>query len=272
MGSSPSPLLPSDGVTCMYIAYFDCFSGISGDMMLGAFVDLGVDPEVLGRELAKLNLAGYQLGVEPVTRAGMAGIRCKVEITEQGQHNHRCLSHIETMINSSDLTPGVKELSLQVFRRLARAEAKIHATTMDKIHFHEVGAVDSIIDIVGASICLELLNINRVYSSRLNVGSGFVRCQHGMLPVPAPATMELLRGVPVYAQGPACELVTPTGAAFISTVTRGYGPLPEMVVERIGYGAGWRDNQLPNLLRIVLGTPVEPDKGVSKKHAQSASD
>lgn len=256
----------------MHFTYFDCFSGISGDMMLGAFVDLGVDPEVLGQELAKLNLVGYELDMERVTRAGIAGVRFKVVVPEPSQHTHRCLSDIQAMIDGSGLTPRVKELSLQVFRRLAQVEAKIHATEVDKIHFHEVGAVDSIIDIVGASVCLDLLNINQVYCSRLNVGSGFVNCQHGLLPVPAPATLELLRGVPVYAQGPAHELVTPTGAAFITTVARGYGPLPEMVVERIGYGAGRRNNQLPNLLRIMLGAPLSPDKGVRKHYAQSATD
>jgi hypothetical protein len=255
----------------MKFAYFDCFSGISGDMILGACVDLGVDIAALRQELAKLNLPGYELQASRVKRGGISGTKVNV-ILEEALQPHRHLKDIEAIINGSDLKQNVKELSVKIFHRLTAAEAKIHATNVDKIHLHEVGGLDSIVDIVGSAICLDLLEISEIYCSRINVGSGFVKCMHGILPVPAPATIELLRGVPVYSYGPGHELITPTGAAFISTVSRGFGPLPGMIVDRVGYGAGERDPELPNLLRILLGSKLSSEGEACKtRHEHAAS-
>lgn len=244
----------------MKFAYFDCFSGISGDMILGAFVDLGVELAELEQELSKLNLSGFKLQATKVKRAGISGTKVDV-IVDKSPQPHRHLTDINEIINESALKQNVRELSLKIFQKIAVTEAKIHATSVEKIHFHEVGSLDSIADIVGAAICLDILKINDVYSSKLNVGSGFIECQHGVMPVPAPATLDLLQGVPIYAYGPEKELLTPTGAAFITTVSRGYGSLPTVVVEKVGYGAGVRDLAIPNLLRVLLGTRLTPDEG-----------
>src|SRR5687768_10057800 len=237
----------------MRTVYFDCFSGISGDMTIGALIDAGVSFEVLRSQLATLPLPGYELAVEKVTKQGIAGTKFHVRVHSPGTQ-HRRLRDIEAIMHASGLGPHVQARALEVFRRLAEAEAIIHHTTVDEVHFHEVGAVDSIVDITGAVIGLDLLDIQRVTASAVNVGAGFVRAAHGVLPVPGPATAELLRGAPTYARGQDGELTTPTGAALLATLAESFGPLPHICVERIGYGAGTKDlPQAPNLLRVFVG-------------------
>ena len=315
-------------------AYFDIFSGISGNMVLGALVDLGLDLEKLEVELQKLGLDDeYKIEVNNTEKEGIGGTYLKVALLdnhchescdhdehdqhhhdneqhdhdhehdhchhdhdhshhqnsehkhdydkdchtnhthEHGhQHNHedthhgcdqnshthghshgRNLNDIKGIINKSGLSDDIKEKSIAIFTNLARAEAKIHGESIDKIHFHEVGAVDAIVDIVGSVIGLDLLGVDRVFASRVHTGNGFVKCDHGWMPVPAPATMELLQDIPVYSKGIEAELVTPTGAAIITTLAEEFGPRPEMEIKKTGYGAGSRDLSIPNLLRINLG-------------------
>lgn len=241
----------------MRIAYFDCFAGISGDMTLGALVDAGLDFEILKADLAKLHLHDYELRQEKVVKQGMAGT--KIHVLAQEGHIHRHLQDIVQIIEESELVDEVKEKAIAVFRRLAEAEAKVHGTTLEQVHFHEVGAVDAIIDIVGAVIGLWRLGIKKVYASAVHTGKGFTQAAHGTIPIPAPATLELLRGIPVYTQDISFELVTPTGAALLSTYCQDFGNMPVMEVESIGYGAGNRDLAIPNLLRIMLGEKSELD-------------
>jgi len=237
----------------MRFAYLDCSSGISGDMFLGACLDAGLDSQALQAELARLPLGPYEFKVGRVRRGGLAGT--EVAITAPGAQPHRHLTSIEQMIESTVLPARVKERSRAIFRRLGEAEALLHDQAIERVHFHEVGAVDAILDIVGACVALELLNIEELTASPLNLGSGRVTAAHGSLPVPAPATAELLRGIPVYSSGVEAELVTPTGAAIVSTLATGFGPLPPMKIEHIGYGAGSRELAgHPNLLRLMIGT------------------
>jgi len=233
------------------VAYFDCFAGISGDMTLGALVDAGLNLDDLKKELSKLNLTGYEISAEKVTKNGITGTKVNVAIEEQKAHRH--LRHINEIIDNSALDDDIKQTGKQIFERLAVAEAKIHNTTIEKIHFHEVGAIDAIIDIVGAVIGVKLLGIEKVYASKIHVGRGFVECQHGKIPLPAPATTELLTGVPIYSTGIERELTTPTGAAIITTLAGSFGNMPEMTVEKTGYGAGSGDLEIPNLLRVIIG-------------------
>jgi uncharacterized protein (TIGR00299 family) protein len=240
----------------MKTAYFDCFSGISGNMTLGALVSAGVSIGVLQAELMKLNLPGYDITTENVLRSGIAATKIHVNIDQRSQVS-RHLSDILSIIESSSLSPTVKENSARIFRRMAEAEAKVHGTTPDKIHFHEVGAVDAIVDIVGTVIGLELLGITNIIASPLNVGSGTVHTSHGLLPIPAPATADLLRGIPFYQSSTQFELTTPTGAAIISTLSASFGPIPQMKVDHIAYGAG--DREFPgqmNVLRLLIGDLV----------------
>lgn len=237
----------------MRTVYFDCFSGISGDMTIGALIDAGADFEVLRNRLATLPLSGYELAIEKVTKQGIAGTKFHVHVHDPGTQ-HRRLRDIAAILHASGLEPYLQTRALEVFTRLAEAEATIHHTTIDQVHFHEVGAVDSIVDITGAVIALDLLGVQRLLASAVNVGAGFVRAAHGVLPVPGPATAELLKGAPTYARGQDGELTTPTGAALLATLAEGFGPLPELCVERIGYGAGSKDlPQAPNLLRVFIG-------------------
>lgn len=234
------------------IAYFDCFSGISGDMIVGALLDAGVPFDWLRDELRKLPLSGYGLEVEDVKRGGVGGKRFKVEV--EVEQSERKLGDIKGIIEKSTLSEDVKDLSIRIFERLAEAEARVHRVGVDEIHFHEVGGVDSIIDIVSASLSLSYLGIDRVYSSEVPLSQGTVSCSHGLLPLPAPAVMELLTGVPVYQAGVRGELVTPTGAAFLSVVCEGFGAIRPMRLKCTGYGAGERENEgLPNLLRVMIG-------------------
>lgn len=257
----------------MKIAYFDCFSGISGDMALGALVDAGVQPDALKAELAKLNLDEFALHFEKSTKHGITGTRAIVETTEfksaascsknpngdahHQAHTHqpsRCLSDVLAILDNSTLGKSLVSRAKRIFDRLTEAEAKIHNTPKERVRLHEVSGVDSIVDITGVVIGLHLLGIEEIYASPLSLGSGFVRCDHGLMPVPAPGTLELLQGVPVRHTEIRQELVTPTGAAIVTTLGRGFGPMPEMVIRRIGYGAGTRDlEEQPNLLRMVTG-------------------
>jgi pyridinium-3,5-bisthiocarboxylic acid mononucleotide nickel chelatase len=237
----------------MRTAYFDCFSGISGDMTVGALVDAGANFEELRAQLATLNVPGYELAVEKVTKQGIAGTKFHVHVYAPGTQ-HRRLRDIEAILHGSELASRIQARALEVFTRLAEAEAIIHRTTVDQVHFHEVGAIDSIVDITGTAIGLDLLGVQRIRASAVNVGAGFVRAAHGVLPVPGPATAELLKGAPTYARGHDGELTTPTGAALLATLAESFGPLPHMCVEQIGYGAGTKDlPQAPNLLRVFIG-------------------
>lgn len=278
----------------MKIAYFDCFAGISGDMTVGALLDLGLDLARLEQELQKLPLAGYRLEASQVNKQGIQAAHFRVLLADgegerladsefqelkpeelparqaeaedhrhhhhhhdhhhgPGGSEHRSLQEILSLIDRSELSDRVKGTAQAIFRRLGEAEAQVHGLPVEQVHFHEVGGVDAIVDIVGAAIGLEQLGIERVYASPLHLGRGFVRCAHGLYPVPAPATANLVAGAPVYSTAAQGELVTPTGAAIVTTLAHEFGPLPPLVSQAIGYGAGSRDREFPNVLRVYLG-------------------
>jgi len=240
----------------MKYAYFDCFSGISGDMTLGALLDAGVSVEQLRGELQGLNVPGWELSTEKVWKNGMAATYAKVRT--QDTQTHRSLSTILGIIEKSSLAPGVKERAAAIFTKLGEAEAAVHDVPLEKIHFHEVGAVDAIVDIVGACIGFGALGIESFACSALNVGGGTAKMAHGVLPVPAPATARLLLGKPTYSNGVQKELVTPTGAAIVATLCSSFGPQPPMSVTSIGYGAGTADLEgQPNVLRLMVGESAE---------------
>src|SRR6266404_1487324 len=240
----------------MKYAYFDCFSGISGDMTLGALLDAGVPIEQLRTELQGLNVPGWELSTKKVWKNGMAATHANVRT--QDTQTHRSLSTILGIIEKSALAPGVKERAAAIFTKLGKAEAAVHDVPLEKIHFHEVGAVDAIVDIVGACVGFHALGIEKFACSPLNVGGGTVKMAHGVLPVPAPATANLLQGKPTYSNGVQRELVTPTGAAIVATLCDFFGPQPPMKVSAIGYGAGSADLEgQPNVLRIMLGESAE---------------
>lgn len=237
-------------------AYLDCSSGVSGDMLLAALLDTGVDARRLLAELRKMRLGFYEFKLTRAVRGNLVGAR--VDIRVPSRQPHRKLADIEELIDKTELAETVKEKALKIFRRLAEVEGKLHNLPPSEIHFHEVGAVDAIIDIVGACVGLELLEVSELTCSPLNVGGGRVEAEHGSLPVPAPATAELLKDIPIYSSGVEGELVTPTGAAIVSTLARGFGPLPPMKVERIGYGAGEKDfPKFANVARLFVGESVE---------------
>ncbi len=242
------------------IAYFDCFSGISGDMVLGALVDAGADLRQIEAELRKLGLEGWSISAEKVKRGAIFATQVKVETSEG--HHHRGLSIILGRIDKAGLTPRAAARACRIFTSLAEAEAKVHNMPVEQVHFHEVGAVDSIVDIVGAAIGFELLGIDEFACSALDVGAGQVKTAHGLLPVPAPATAELLRGAPMYTSGIARELVTPTGAAIATTLSTRYAQIPEMTLQAVGYGAGTADlTEKANVLRILIGESVTSEAG-----------
>ncbi len=293
----------------MKILYFDCFSGISGDMTIGALLDLGVDRDMFLKELSGLALDGYSVDINTKTVNGIRGTDFTVKLDEtQDHHSHdkhhhshdhehshdhdhshddhehshdhdhshdghehghhsreRGLADIEQIFDSSNLSEKVKVFSKKVFREIAAAEAKVHGKPIDEVHFHEVGAVDSIVDIAGTAICLELLGIDKVYSSALHDGSGFIKCRHGIIPVPVPAVLEMLSGsgIPLISEEVGTELVTPTGMGLIKCLASGFGGKPPMLVERIGYGLGKRDTGRLNALRVLLGETYE-ESGKSK--------
>jgi uncharacterized protein (TIGR00299 family) protein len=242
----------------MKVAYFDCFSGVSGDMTLGALVDAGLELAVLRDELSKLPVEHYRLEAELVKRSGLRGTKVHVLIDEVPQPTRKYMDIVK-MITESSLAPEVAQQALDIFRRLGEVEAHLHHEPIEAIHFHEVGAVDSIVDVVGAVIGLNALGVQAVYASPINVGHGTVRTAHGLLPVPAPATLELVKGCPTYAGEVRMEMTTPTGAAIVTTLATRFGPLPHIQVERVGYGAGNRDLPgQPNLLRLILGEVDDP--------------
>jgi len=243
----------------MNVLYYDCFAGISGDMHLAALLDLGVDYDELVVDLAGLGLEGYGLQASRANRKGIAGAQVRV-VTDPQQPPHRNLRQIEAIIGASSLKETVRGRAVAVFRRLAEAEARIHDTSPDQIHFHEVGALDAIVDIVGGAIALDRLNVDRVLCSPVELGGGIAHCEHGALPAPAPATLELLKGVPVKFGAVPFEATTPTGAALLATFVDEFVSRPELVVHRIGYGIGHRDGPIPNVLRVCLGEPL-PDGG-----------
>lgn len=240
----------------MRIAFFDCFAGISGDMILGALVDAGLDLEALKDTLSALPVSGYEITCTRVLKRGIAAT--SVIIHCQEQQTHRNLQDILRLLSESTLPPNVIKRSMQTFRRLAQAEAQVHGTTPDQIHFHEVGAVDAIIDIVGCMIGLERLGIDYIGASRLPTSYGRIECTHGIFPVPAPATLELLRGVPTFPSGLEGELVTPTGAALLTTLASHFGDIPPLTIDRIGYGAGRKDFPIANVLRLIIGESTAP--------------
>jgi uncharacterized protein (TIGR00299 family) protein len=241
----------------MKILYFDCFSGISGDMTLAALLDLGLPLERLKKELGKLDLANYSLEVHRGSRSGISALGLEVRLGSE-EEPHRHFSDIRELIERSSLDPEVKRLSLAIFLSLAEAEAKVHKKRVDEVHFHEVGAVDSIVDIVGTAIGIHFFKPDRIYSSELPMSRGFVRCQHGLLPLPAPATLEILKGYPVTSVDMDRELVTPTGAAIVATLSSKPSPFPAITLQGIGYGMGKRDfPDRPNLLRLVVGERME---------------
>lgn len=280
----------------MKTLYFDCFSGISGDMTLGAFLDLGVNQEVLINELKKLNIDGYEIKISKKSKNGIMATDVDVIIENMdyddnihvninnhnhmhndfeehhhhhinddskehyhihdnhGEHHHRSFSDIRKIIESSDLDEKVKDLSIKIFYNIAKSEGKIHGKPIEEVHFHEVGAIDSIVDIVGATICFNELNVDKVVASKLNLGMGTVKCQHGIMPVPAPATLEILKEgkVPIFTTGIKKEIVTPTGAAIVATLAEEFSDIPEGVVLDVGYGAGKRDLEVANVLRLMV--------------------
>jgi pyridinium-3,5-bisthiocarboxylic acid mononucleotide nickel chelatase len=236
----------------MRTLYLDCFAGISGNMFLGALVDLGLPEKLLREELAKLPVGGYELVIRQVEKQGISATH--LDVKTDRQHHHLRLPDIFKIIDQSTLAEPVKEGSKKVFTRLAEAEARVHGTTAERIHFHEVGAVDAIVDIVGTVFGLHYLGIKRIYTSKLQTGTGYVKCAHGTMPVPAPATAELLRGLPYDNGDIAKELVTPTGAALVAALSNGNGFAPkDFVSEAVGYGAGTWELIIPNVLRAVLG-------------------
>jgi hypothetical protein len=240
----------------MKIAYFDCFSGISGDMTLGALVDAGCDLAEMESHLRRLPVAGWKISAEKVVRRGFRATQVKVESTDT--QRHRSLSAILELIERAGLPLRIAERAARIFQRLGEAEALVHGLPIENVHFHEVGAVDAIVDIVGAAAGFEQLGIEEFFCSALNVGGGRVDTQHGNLPVPAPATAELLRGAPTYSNGIERELVTPTGAAIVATVVSKFGPQPGMTVAAIGLGAGGAQlPEQPNVLRLFVGEAAE---------------
>ena len=267
----------------MKIAYFDCFSGISGDMVLGALVDAGLDPDLLQTELARLNLPGISISFKPTAKHAIAATQAEVRCSDKpisaseeyhihldqlttlrpplvplahgaGSHAHHQLKDILEIIRTSSLDDHVKNTSTQIFQRLAAAEAQVHGMPPEQVHLHEVGALDAVVDIVGTVAGLQLLNVEVVHASPLRFGTGFVRCAHGRYPVPVPGVLALCKDVPTEQTEIRAELVTPTGAALISTLAKSFGPAPAFRQERVGYGAGRRDlKEMPNLLRVRIG-------------------
>jgi uncharacterized protein (TIGR00299 family) protein len=264
------------------ILYFDCFSGISGDMVIAALVDIGVPQEYLIHELEKLNLTGYLIKFIPDERNSIYGLRADVIIenehdndhSQEHQHlnkhdhshgyTHRSFSDISKIIKSSSLTDSVKELSISIFKKVAEAESKIHNKLLDEVHFHEIGAIDSIVDIVGAAICIDYLKPDRILSSTVELGGGFVKCRHGVIPVPAPATLEILKDVPVKSGAVQFETTTPTGAAILASCVHEFTDNKSFSINKISYGIGHRKLEIPNVLRVILAEGIDSPVNTTK--------
>jgi len=241
----------------MKIAYFDSFAGASGDMILAALIDAGLDAQELREALDGLHLPDYELRVNRVHKGVIEATDVQVVVNDQ--RTERRMPEIEALITRSELPLEIKETSVEILRRLVSVEAKVHGSEPQNVHLHELGGTDAIVDVVGAVLGLHLLGVEGVYASRLRLGHGFVSCAHGLLPIPAPATLELLKGVPVIQADVEEELVTPTGAAILTGLVKEFGPLPAMIVDSIGYGAGKRELPFPNLLRVLVGTRTPRD-------------
>ena len=234
------------------VLYFDIINGISGDMTIATLLDLGISKEVFLEEIYKLNLDDeFKINIEQKNESGIVGT--KIEVITKEVNSHRHLSDIYDIIDKSSLNEFVKNKSKEIFMVIAKAEAKVHGTTIDKIHFHEVGDIDSIVDVVSACILVDLLGIDKIYSTSVPVGSGFVKCDHGLMPVPAPATIEILKDVPIKLNTVKGECTTPTGAAIIKTLCNEFVDVLEFEVKQIGYGMGHKQFEIPNILRTVLG-------------------
>ena len=243
----------------MRILYYDCFAGISGDMNLGAMIDLGVDPDYLIAELQKLNIEGFHLEIQKDIRRGVSGTKATVVIKNPENEKHRHLRHVEELVNQSSLSPEVKAMSLKIFDLIAVAEGKVHDISKERVHFHEVGALDSIADIVGAAICLDYLKVDKVMSSPIQLGGGMVKCAHGIMPVPAPATTEIVRNVPVKTGLVQHEATTPTGAAILVATVDEFTEKIDFQIQKTAYGIGQRDvSEVPNVLRVFLSDSNEP--------------
>ncbi|MBW6534654.1 MAG: nickel pincer cofactor biosynthesis protein LarC [Mariniphaga sp.] len=249
------------------ILYYDCFAGISGDMNLGALIHLGVDPEYLKTEFKKLKIDGFNLEIKEDKRRGISGIKAEVIINNPENEKHRHLHHIESLINGSDLPDNVKTISLKIFSLVAEAEAKVHNIPIQKVHFHEVGALDSIADIVGAAICLDYLNVDKVMASPVQLGGGTVKCSHGIMPVPAPATAEILKNIPVKTGLVQYEATTPTGAAILAATVHEFTPVVNFNFQKVGYGLGTKDTEVPNVLRVFLAEVEESEKDLIQSEA-----
>lgn len=244
----------------MKTLYFDCFAGASGNMILGALVALGVDEKMLVEELKKLNTGDFDIEFSTKDKSGISAIHAEVKVPPE--HAHRHLHTIEKIINDSSLNDSVKKRAIEIFTNLAEAEAKIHGIDVQKVHFHEVGAMDAIVDVVGACVGFEMLGIEKFACSKIHVGSGFAKMAHGKFPIPPPAVAELLQNAPIYSTEIEGELITPTGAAIIATVCDSYGQIPEMKIEKTAYGAGTREyKDFPNALRLILGETNSSDFG-----------
>lgn len=233
------------------IAYLDCFSGIAGDMMLAALLDAGVPLEIVEQPLSKLPLNGFELEVARVEKHGIAATQVKVRGENTGVL--RNYFSVRGLLENADVSPRARDIALEVYRRLAEAEAAVHGTDVGHVPFHELGAADTIVDVLGAAVGLDHLGIDHVYASAVATGMGMMRTEHGMMPIPAPAVVELLKNAPVYSRGIPYELVTPTGAAILAATVEHYGDIPPMRIARAGYGAGTRELEIPNLLRIMIG-------------------
>lgn len=239
----------------MKTLYFDCFSGISGDMTVGALIDIGVPEEYLLKNLDKLGIrTEYSINIKKSIKNGLQGTDFDVLLIEKHDDNHhgRNLFDIEGLIDKSSLNDNIKAISKKIFYIIAEAEAKVHGKGIYDVHFHEVGAVDSIIDIVGTAICIDYIKPDRILSSPVNTGSGFVKCQHGLIPVPAPATLNILKDIPIYCDEREFELTTPTGAAILKALALDFKKMSFMKIKKVGYGCGKRDTDKPNVLRVVL--------------------
>jgi len=243
----------------MKVLYFDCFSGISGDMSLAALIDAGADRDYIEQELKKLPIEPFQLEYGKVTKKGVTALKLNVVIDPNSQMiQHRHYSDIIQMIDQSDLPLKAKEKAIKVFHKIGEAEAKIHNIPLEKVHFHEVGAVDSIVDIIGVALALENLKIEQIYTSPIPLGSGQIKIDHGIYPIPTPATLEILKGIPIRSCTIQSEMTTPTGAGIVAALGSDFTGYPSMTIERIGYGAGTKDfDDRPNVLRAIIGSIEE---------------